>query len=432
MRSNSWDPGAQGRMLAAAMAIDLSQAFVLGLLAELQRHIAELQHSLAAAQGRAERLEAVLTTTAQRYRGAQAAVQAAREAGMRAATRIADANAALASLTREIATLEARAAGFAKAAQGVREGPVLLELRRSRAELMVQATARGKRAAAQRLDAEQARATLQASERDKVVHGDTLRLVEAELLRLQDELPAPQTTMQLFEAKAAQAHCTFYLEGQPQQWRQQLKQSCDDVLALHTALRAGRYPLEQNSEVLGGRARATVEALYAYVALDDVASACALFAAATDSALFFHHIDNVFLTWCLGLYVTGDHPALRSLVQLHLYAAGPRGTYAQAFAALLQGDATTFGMALRRLVQTDWRLLRRLPQRGLGVVNVRALALCRLAQVAGLAWESAGVPGQQGTGKPNTGRRGAGHPAPAAAPAADLGPTVPKALRFLQ
>jgi hypothetical protein len=389
------------------MSIDLSQAFVVGLLAELQRRAAELRQSLAAAQGRAERLEAVLAATATRYRSAQAAVRTARESAGRAATRIADANAALVSLTREIATLEARAAGFAKAAQGVREGPVLLELRRSRAELMVQATARGKRATALRLDAEQARTTLQASERDKVVHGDTLRLVEAELLRLQDELPAPQTTLQLFEATAAQAHCTFYLEGQPQPWRRAQLSCCADVLALHTALRAGRYPLEQNSEVLGGRAQATVEALYAYVALDDVAAARALFAAATDSALFFHHIDNVFLTWCLGLYVTGDHPALRSLVQLHLYAAGPRGTYAQAFAALLQGDAAAFGMALRRLVQTDWRLGRRLPQRGLAVVNVRALALCRLAQVAGLAWESA-------------------------AAGADLGPTVPEALRFLQ
>jgi hypothetical protein len=152
--------------------------------------------------------------------------------------------------------------------------------------------------------------------------------------------------------------------------------------------------------VLGGRAHATVQVLQAMICRQQWRSARELFEVATQPQWFFHHIFNVFVSWCFGLYLTEERRQLGELLALHEFAQGLRGAYARAFLGLLQADSKMFERALRKQIQLEWEAWRRLPQKGLGVVNLGALALCQLADATQLRWNDR-----------------------------DLGPTVPQALR---
>ena len=58
-----------------------------------------------------------------------------------------------------------------------------------------------------------------------------------------------------------------------------------------------------HEHLVGGRATATAEALYAAVAIGELDLARELFAVATDPNLYFHEIFNVFRVWALGLWL---------------------------------------------------------------------------------------------------------------------------------
>jgi hypothetical protein len=163
------------------------------------------------------------------------------------------------------------------------------------------------------------------------------------------------------------------------------------MVTLHQELRAGKYRLDKNSEVLGGRAAASAEALYAAVALGDQDVANTLFGSVADPALLFDHVFNVFRVWCLGLYVAGSHAELEGLLAQHDGSTGLRRGYVEAFRGLLRHDAYQLNTGIKTITRFEWEIWQdpRYTQ-GLGVVSLTAAALARLARDRGLVVSSPG------------------------------------------
>jgi hypothetical protein len=183
----------------------------------------------------------------------------------------------------------------------------------------------------------------------------------------------------------AKAHCELFLERRADRWSALSREAIGYVLTLHRELRAGKYRLDQNSELVGGRSMASAEALYAAVALGDDRLAGELFGLVTDPGLFFHQIFNVFRVWCVGLYLGNRVAELRALLGLHQYSEGLRGAYVQTFLGLLARDQKRVTTGLKDLTRHEWEIwLDPSLERGAGIVNVGAVALRRLALARGL------------------------------------------------
>ncbi len=363
-----------------------SEAYVTGLLADLEPLVPRLEAELAEARRRAARIDAELSALLGRIDASRRALGGHERAAEEAAAAVAKHNGRMAALHQETAALQRRAADFKTEMERVGEGAVFARLRRERARVLVQVEDRQKEIAAHQTAVAEARSALGAAEAGIEVERDRARDLRSELDRLQTQLPGPQLYLRLFEARAARAHCRHFLDRQGGPWEAELRAAIELVAELHRALRAGKYRLDEHSDVVGGRAMASAEAMYGAAALGDVALVRELFASIADPALMFDQIFNVFRVWCLGLHATGDAAGLGRLLRKHRFSPGLKGGYVEAFTGLAERDPGRVGAGLKTIARYEWEVWQD-PKlvRGAGVVSLGATGLARLALDAGLA-----------------------------------------------
>ena len=365
--------------------MELTEAYIIGLLADLENEIPRLLREMALAGKRAEAVGAELSGLLQRLDESKSAIKQARQQIDRSALNITERNQRIASLHQEIATIRRRSEDYKTEMDRLGPGAIQRRLRRERAKLTVQMDDRQEEIESLRASVQEERHALQRAEERQLVERDRSRVITSELDKLQSQLPSPYLYTQLFNTSTARAHCLLHLEGDVGSWTQQIREAIDYSVQLHGELRAGKYRLDQNSDLVGGRAMATAEALYACVLIGDMDRARELFASATDPGLYFHQIFNVFRVWCLGLYLTGKIRDLRELLRVHQFAPGLRGGYVQAFIGLLAKDPRRVSVGLKDITKHEWELWQD-PSlvRGMGLINLGGSALAKIALERGI------------------------------------------------
>ncbi len=369
----------------------LCDAYVIGLLPDIEASRAELLREHEASRARALGIDADLSTVLLRMDENTHAAEKCRREAEALAAKVAAANGFMSSRHQEIAALKRRVADLKEQMELCDDDEARARLRRERARGLVQIEDREAELQKASAEAETARAELAAVEARGTSHKEGARALLRELDALQSQLPRPHLYLRLFEAHAAHAHCQLWLEHDKDAFTRALYAAISYVEDLHRALRAGKYRLDQNADLVGGRATASVEAVYAALVLDDRALAARLFSVIADPSLLFDQIFNVFRLWCVGLYVGGHLPELEALLRKHQYAHGLRAGYVEGFAGLLARDARRINAALKLIVRDEWPTwqdLRVIP--GAGVVNLAATSLTRLARAEGLAVTSPG------------------------------------------
>ncbi|MEC9464464.1 MAG: hypothetical protein VX834_01680 [Myxococcota bacterium] len=307
------------------------------------------------------------------------------ESGRRAAEELAEGNAEIASLHQQLAALQKKVDDIQAEMDREGKGQVFRRLRRERAKQLnaiddrkvrlEELTTRGNSLRSGSSNLDQRLGELRQQEHKLVVSLDAL----------QGRLPKPELYTRACELTAASGHCEFFLDQQIPAWCGRMREAVDFALTLHEELRAGRYQLDKNSHLVGGRATATAEALFAAVSIGEVDLAKRLFTVATDPSLYFHEIFNVFRVWALGLWLHDEHQALSDLLAHHAYAEGLRGGYVQAFQGLLDKNSTLLTRGLTDMTKHEWELWQSPDRvRGLGVINLGAVAISRLALDVGV------------------------------------------------
>ena len=366
-------------------SFQVSEAYVLGLLTELEGRVPQLGAELQAAERRASAVTGELEQVVARCDACRQARVDAAAAQRRTTAEIGLRNQTLATLHQEVATFRRRVDALSGEMQVQGGGAALRHLRRERGRLRVEIQDR--EAIIGRLQGEilALRQALQAAGGDAQASRDRERAARRELDAMQDQLVRPSLTVDLFEAAVARAHCRFFLDRDPGAWAKDVGRGVGSMTDLHEALRRGTYRLDQHDELIGGRAVATGEAFFAAAALGAHAQAVALFELATHPRLLMHEIFHVFRLWCGGLYVTGRHEELRRLLRVHRYAEGLRGAYVEAFSGLLRADPRRVAKAVVDIARREWQIWQD-PRhiRGLGVVNLAAAAIVGLAAQRGL------------------------------------------------
>ena len=367
---------------------ELSEPYVTGLLADLEPLVPTLEAELRQARGRASGIDAELSRLLVQLDDVKRALTGQQRAAEQSATALAEHNSRTASVHQEIAALKTRAEDFRAemGRVGESETEVYARLRRERAKILVQVEDRDQELVTLKAAADQARSALGQAELGVQQEKDKTRLYMGELDRLQAQLPKPHLYLRLFEARLARAHCRLFLDRDPSVWRDEVRAAIEYISELHRELRAGKYRLDKNSDLVGGRATGSAEALYAATALGDDRLAVALFATIADPALMFDQVFNVFRVWCLGLYLAGRRAELEALLDEHGYSIGLRGGYVESFRGLLTRDARRVSAGLKLVARHEWEMWQD-PKlmRGVGVVSVGATALARLALDLGLA-----------------------------------------------
>lgn len=370
---------------------EYSEAYILGLLTDVSEVVPRLDQSLSVARRRAAAVDGELSSLIERLdQSRQALAQAERQRG-RSALEINETNLRIASLHQEVAGIKRRSEDIKTEMDRVGPGAIQRRLRRERAKLSVQVDDREQEIATVRQEGDEARAVLQAAEKTAVEEKDRGRVIVQELDKLQSQLPDPAMMARLFEARAGLAHCDLVLGGSPEDWRVALTEASELMFELHRDLRRGKYRLDTNSELIGGRSMASAEAVFGLVALDNPERAEELFELVVEPSLYFHDIFNVFRVWCLGHYLQGNRSELLEILRHHQYADGLRGGYVQAFIGLSTGKSELVEKGLRRIVRHEWEVWSD-PSlvRAAGVVNLGAVALCKLAHQRGMKFASPG------------------------------------------
>jgi hypothetical protein len=363
------------------MVVELSEAYVLGLLADLEVDVPAIESELHKARKRASAVDAELSNIVRRLDASKAALEEAEDVASRAASRIHDHNMRIATLHQEIAGLRRRSEDLKTDMSRVEPGAAYRQLRRERAKLTIQIEDREQENDGLRRDVARERDTRQQAEEVALAERDRSRMIAGELDKLQSMLPSPHLYVDLFDRSAARAHCHMFLEKDRSAWAEELRRAIGLMAELHGELRAGKYRLDKNSEIVGGRAMASAEAIYGAVALGDNALARELFELVTDPTLFFHEIFNIFRIWCLGLYLEGRTSELRELLRLHQFAPGLRGAYGETFMGLLLSDEQRVARGIRMIIRYEWEIWQS-PSlvRGFGIINLAAIALVRMAR----------------------------------------------------
>ncbi len=387
---------------------ELTEPYVMGLLADLEAEVPELSRELAQAKKRAGAVDAELSNLVRRLDASKATLRTAQSSAQSAALEITEKNMRLATLHQEIAGLKTRSDDLKTEMDRVGPGAIHRRLRRDRAKLSVRVEDREEEINGLRGEVDEQRFTLQAAEATVEAERDRSRAVVKEVDKLQSQLPSPYLFAQLFDRRSARAHCRLFLDHEPDAWAQGLRGAIGLMIELHGELRAGKYRLDQNSDLVGGRAMATAEALFAAAAIGDMDLVKELFTLATDPSLFFHQIFNIFRVWCLGLYLSGSHTDLHELLRIHQFATGLRGGYVETFYGLLKKDTRRIASGLKAITKHEWEIWQdpRLV-RGAGVVNLGAVALTKLALDRGIAVRLPGptVPDELIGGKSSRPRR---------------------------
>jgi hypothetical protein len=366
--------------------MELSEPYVLGLLAEAEqerplviKRLKDAESSAALIDGELASILEKLATNRQRRRQSKSDQD-------RLIASINRDNMAISACHQEVAMYSRKRDDIKTEMDRVRDEPGMnRKLRRQRAKLRVQIDERKEEVEMLRQRSESEREQLQRTQRELNDYRDQDRLWTNELDALQTQLPAPDLYVHLFYTLTTLAHTRLFLDKSADGWLQDFDAAISVMENLHQALRMGKYRLDKHSQWVGGRSNASVETLYGAVALGDVTRAKHFFEILTDSSLFFHQIFNVFRVWCLGLYLTGNHRELQKLLQTHHYASGIRGAYVASFSGLLfhKRDLLIKGLAdmVRFHHSTDDHNPR---ARGLMVVSVDIFALVRLARKQGI------------------------------------------------
>ena len=367
-----------------------NEGYVIGLLNDLETQVPELGRKLAEAQTQRAASDEELSRHIGRRDASDAAHQEASQQAASIASHIQANNKRLVVLHQEIDAFSRRAAQLAQRIETA-AGPEIRSLRRERGGVLADIEDREQETAALNAAAPSLRRQAQATEKEVLACRDRAHEVARTLDDLQKRLPGPKVYTNLVEHALARAHCRLFLDRLPQPWERDMLRSAKLMHQLHVALRAGRYRLDTNSDVIGGRATATSETIAGAIAVGASDLAREIFVQATDQGLFFHHIFNVYRTWCFGLYIGGERRQLAALLRLHQHAEGMRGAYARAFIGLLAQQPRRTEEGLRELVRCEWEMWQDPHRvRGMGVVNVGALAIMRLARERGMLVSVAG------------------------------------------
>jgi hypothetical protein len=365
---------------------ELTEAYVLGLLADLEVEVPAVERKLSQARKRASAVDAELSNLIRRQDESRRALARAQASAGSAVAELAHDNMRVAHLHQEIAGIRRRSDDLKTEMERSGPGAIHRRLRRERAKLSIQIEDREKEIERLRNEVDRWRVEHQEWEERAVTERDRSRVIARELDALQAQLPSPYLYVDLYDRLAARTHCRMFVDREPQAWRSELRNAIAVVLELHHELRAGKYRLDKNSDIVGGRAMATAEALYGAAALGDLDLVRELFEVATDPSLFFHQIFNVFRVWCLGLYVGGEVRDLRELLRIHQFAPGLRGGYVQAFIGLALGERERVTAGLQAIAKHEWEMWQDPGLvRGAGVINLGAVAITRLARERGLA-----------------------------------------------
>lgn len=388
---------------------ELTEPYVMGLLADLEAEVPELTRELAQAKKRAASVDAELSNLVRRLDASKTALASAQSSAQAAAYEVTEKNMRVATLHQQIAALKKRGDDLKTEMDRVGSGAIHRRLRRDRAKLSIQAEDREVEVSALRDEIDGIRQSLHTAETTAETERGRTRVVVKELDKLQSQLPSPYLFARLFDRRSARAHCRLFLDHEPDDWSSELRGAIGLMVELHGELRAGKYRLDKNSDLVGGRAMATAEAFFASAALGDMSLVKELFTLATDPSLFFHQIFNIFRVWCLGLYLSGSHSDLRELLRIHQFATGLRGGYVETFFGLLQKDSRRVTSGLKAITKYEWEIWQD-PHlvRGAGVVNLGAVALTKLALDRGVAVHLPGptVPDELIAGRSSrTGRR---------------------------
>ncbi|MEL6339299.1 MAG: hypothetical protein AAFQ65_05280 [Myxococcota bacterium] len=362
-----------------------TEAYVLGLLAEADDEVPRLERELARARARAAAVDGELSSLLQRLDATKVALREAERLRSRSAQALTDGNMRIASLPQEIAGLGRRAEDIKTEMERVGPGAIARRLRRDRAKLRVQIQDREVEVQALRERSETSRADLQRAELSINEEKDRARIITIELDQLQSRLPDPHQLARLVESRLGRAHCELILGQDRAAWSHEVGHAVELAFELHEDLRKGKYRLDTNSELIGGRSMASAEAMFALVAMEQDHRAVEFFELVTDPALYFHQILNVFRVWCLGHYLRGERKRLLELLRAHQYDEGIRAGYVQAFIGLLTDEADLVGKGVTRVVRHEWDLWADPKRvRSAGAVNMGAVALCRLAIAQGM------------------------------------------------
>ena len=363
----------------------LSEAYVIGLLTDVETNAAHALQELADARARVTRISAELSHLVVRFTESRTQLATFQKQGEQTANSIGEANSRTAALHQEIAAIRKRTEEQKREMDMMDPGDAYNQLRRERARLLVQIEDRELEINKLKSEVETARLLLSSTENTHKDLEAKNHAIRVELDRMQEQLPQPRLYLHVFETLAARAHCRLYLDQEPDAWQKEMREATDIMLELHSELRAGKYRLDRYSEVVGGRATASAEAAYAAVLLNDNALCVKLFDLAVDPTLLFDEVFSVYRLWCLGLYMSKRHHELMALLERHRYAVGLRGGYVQCFLGLIDKDASYVASGLRSIIKAEWQLWQD-PKlvRGCGVVNIGATAITKLALDAGL------------------------------------------------
>ncbi|MBN1962300.1 MAG: hypothetical protein JW841_15300 [Deltaproteobacteria bacterium] len=365
--------------------MELSEAYVTGLLADLEPLVPTLDNELKQAGQLAQKIDNELTLLLTRMDEAKQGLSHYQRRIEDRSQALSENNNQIANLHQELAALTARAEDFMNEMKNLGKGEVYLRVRRERAKVLVQIEDCNIEINNQKNACEKVREQLAEAEKGLQNEKEHLRVVMADLDHLQEQLPKPHLYIRMFEAHCARANCRWFLDKHTKQWRDEMLTAVANMLKLHQELRAGKYRIDKNSELIGGRATASAEALYAAVALGNKELAFELFNSIVDPTLLFDQVFNVFRVWAVGLLIAGRLPELDNLLLQHDYSTGLRGGYVTTFRGLLAGDAWRVSNGLKTIVKYEWEIWQD-PKltRGVGVVNLGATALAKLAYEANL------------------------------------------------
>ncbi|MBC7793939.1 MAG: hypothetical protein H7Z43_09535 [Clostridia bacterium] len=343
------------------------------------------------ARVRARAVDAELSTLVRRFDESRAALDNAMSRAARSAQQVTDGNAKIASLHQETASIKRRADDIKIEMDRVGPGAIQQRLRRDRARFLVQIEDREKMIANIRDQAEKARLALSAAEEQGENERERSRAIVKSLDALQSQLPRPRLFADLFAARAGLAHGKLYLGEAVPTWRADMLAAIAEMQTLHGELRAGKYRLDKNSDLVGGRATESADAVYAAVAIGDLALARKLFGLVTDPTLFFHNIFNIYRLWLLGLYLDERYEELGNLVRNHQYEGALGGAYALAFRSLVEPNLEALHRALKGIAEKEWAQWQNARlTRAAGVVSLGAVGISQLARRAGMAVRSVG------------------------------------------
>ena len=362
---------------------DLSDAYVIGLLSDIDKKLPQLKAQLSQGQEKAQTIERELSEILERSLHLKTAGLEHETQRLALSQNLSELNQRLSQVHQECASLKKRSEDMRVEMERVGAGAVQRQLRRERAKLLIGIEDREHESKAITEKAAMTRAEIQETEQATIQTRQLLQTTQQELDRLQSQLPNPNLYAQIALAELGGAHARCYLDHQQTAWRRAVKGACETMLRLHQELKLGRYRLDKNSELVGGRAMASAETLYSSVAIHEETLALELFTTMTDPNLYFHHIFNIFRVFALGFYLQQRHSELRELLQIHRYAEGLRGAYVQAFLGLLQREPRTLAVALKNLSRYESELWQDVStERSAGVLNMGVLAFRHLAHKA--------------------------------------------------